>query len=441
MADKFLLKGGCVLTLGPRTPNFTEGDVLIEEGRVADVGPGLSTRDAEVVDAADTIVMPGFVDCHRHAWKSLLRNAGGPESASTSSDSSNHYTPDDVYAATLVGLLGAIEAGVTTVVDWSDIPTDDDHVDAALSAHADAALRTVHVCSAPEGASEQDRIAHSLRRLVADPSHPVALTTVAFGSPESIADDLEQLGPAWGDVRALGIRIHAHAGRDASATGRVDRMESAGLLSDDVTLIHCTHLTREELNAVAARGASVVLTPSTEMAGGVGSPPVQQIIDRGIRPGLGVDDEHFAPGDMFAQMRATISLQHATLFDLKLGGKAGVPQLLTTRDVLRYATLDGARAVGLGDVTGSIEKGKAADIIVLRADRPNIAPVNDPIGAVVWGVDTSNLDWVFVAGRPLMRGGILAADSARARQLATAALQRVAATAGPLVEPAPGGGI
>ena len=127
------------------------------------------------------------------------------------------------------------------------------------------------------------------------------------------------------------------------------------------------------------------------------------------------------PGDLFAQMRATISMQHATVFDRKLAGKAGVPKLMSTRGVIRHATVDGARAAGLGAVTGSLEPGKQADIVMLRTDRPNIFPINDPIGAVVWGMDTSNVDWVFVAGRPLMRSGALDANVDRARDLATTA--------------------
>jgi cytosine/adenosine deaminase-related metal-dependent hydrolase len=168
------------------------------------------------------------------------------------------------------------------------------------------------------------------------------------------------------------------------------------------------------------------------MLGGLGSPPIQKLIDRGIRPGLGVDTEQLAPGDMFAQMRAAISLQHATLFDLKLAGKAGLPQLLSTREVIRYATVDGARAAGLAEA-GSLEPGKVADILVLRADRPNIFPVNDPIGAVVWGMDTSNVDWVFAGGRALMRNGVLEANVERARNLAMTAQQRVAVASGLMV--------
>src|SRR3972149_5331151 len=96
----------------------------------------------------------------------------------------------------------------------------------------------------------------------------------------------------------------------------------------------------------------------SEMTGGLGSPPLQKLIDRGIRPGLGIDNERVAPGDMFAQMRAAISLQHATLFDLKLAGKASLPALLSTREVIRYATVDGARAAGLADGAGCLEPGR-----------------------------------------------------------------------------------
>ncbi len=120
-------------------------------------------------------------------------------------------------------------------------------------------------------------------------------------------------------------------------------------------------------------------------------------------------------------MRAANSIQHATLFDLKLAGKGGVPNLLSTRDVIRYGTIDGAASAGLAGSIGSIAPGKQADIIVLRTDRPNISPVNDPIGAVVWGMDTSNLEWVFVAGRSLMAEGVLTGDVPQVRSLAEAA--------------------
>jgi cytosine/adenosine deaminase-related metal-dependent hydrolase len=150
-----------------------------------------------------------------------------------------------------------------------------------------------------------------------------------------------------------------------------------------------------------------------------------------LRPGLGVDAESNVPTDMFTQMRTVISLQHASLFDLQLAGKGGVPDLLTTREVLAYATIEGARANGLADVTGSLTPGKQADLIVLRTDKANIHPINDPIGAVVWGMDTSNVDSVFVAGQALKRDGeLVGVDMGRVRDLAYESRDHVARTVG-----------
>jgi 5-methylthioadenosine/S-adenosylhomocysteine deaminase len=409
--SRILLEGGCVLSLERKVGNFRRADVLIEDDVVSEIGENLHARDAEIIDAGDTIVLPGFVDTHRHLWESLFRGRGN-EATPAGSD----LTPDDVYAATLIGLLGAAEAGITTVVDWSEVPIGG-HVEAALQAHFDAGLRTVYVRASSDW--------HAGARSGDGPTPP--LTTFAAGPVKP---------DKWALARDLGLRIHAHAGTGTEQAG-IGTLTP--MLGADVTLVHCCDFDDPDLDSVASSGAHIVLTPSSEMAAGLQPVQIQKLVDRGIRPGLGVDNERMAPGDIFAQMRAAISLQHATLFDLKLAGKAGVPKLLSTRDVIRYATIDGAGAVGLGADTGSLAPGKQADIVVLRADTPNIYPVNDAIGAVVWGMDTSNVDWVFVAGRPLMRNGALDADLDRARGLAAAAQQRVIGVARPLVETGSGG--
>jgi 5-methylthioadenosine/S-adenosylhomocysteine deaminase len=423
VSSKILLHGGCVLTLGARSSNLRQGDVLIDGGVVAEVGPSIRARDAEQVDATDTIVMPGFVDTHRHTWAALFRNVGDLGANGPRLDAAN-ATPDDVYAATLIGLLGAAEAGITTVVDWSDVTTDDERVRAALQAHADSGLRTVFV-----------------RPLAVDEGGTAGPTTgVAFGSTLPPAPDLDAVADEWTRARGSGLRIHVHPGPEGSAPGAVARLGERGLLGQDVTLLHRSELDGADVNAIRSSGAGVTLSPPSEMSGGLGPPPIQQLIDGGIRPGLGVDDERVAPGDMFAQMRTTISVQHATVFDLKLAGKAGLPKLMGTRDVIRHATTDGARVAGLRGVTGSIEPGMHADMIVLRADRPNIFPVNDPIGAVVWGMDTSNVDWVFVGGRAVMREGVLEADARRVRAQAEEARRR-AGTGPDVVAGASSGGV
>ena len=423
MTSRVLLAGGCVLTLGARTPNHKQADVLIEDGVIAEVGPSIHARDAEHVDATDAIVMPGFVDTHRHAWASLLRNAGERDAnADSGGGVPDGYTADDVYAATLIGLLGATEAGITTVVDWSSAGPDD-LAEGGLQAHADAGVRTVFVDAAPRARERAARL-----RGRAGPTSTIAFGAVADGS-------LDEAAAAWAAARELGLRIHVHA----TASGRISAASERGLLADDVTVVHGSTLARTDVDAIASSGASISIAPVSEMAGGLGAPPIQHLIDADVRPGLAVDDERLAPGDLFAQMRAAISMQHATVFDHKLAGKGGVPKLMTTRDVIRFATSDGAGAAGLRGVIGSVEVGMQADVLVLDADRPNIFPINDPIGAVVWGMDTSNVSWVFVGGRALMREGVLDADVQRARSLANDARRRVGDGSGSIVGAASGG--
>ncbi|HYG71245.1 MAG TPA: amidohydrolase family protein, partial [Actinomycetota bacterium] len=216
-----LLRGGCVLTLGTKTPNHPEADILLEDDRIAEIGPGLRARDAEVIEAADTIVMPGFVDAHRHAWRSLFRNAADVDI----DRAAQAYTPDDVYAATLIALLGAIEAGVTTVVDWADVATDDARVDAALQAHADAGVRTVFV---PPGPGRRGPSGIAARE-------GTATTSVAFGAEIGTGFDVGATSDAWAAGRAAGRRIHAHA-TTSPASGTIAELASRALLGDDVTV-------------------------------------------------------------------------------------------------------------------------------------------------------------------------------------------------------------
>ena len=411
MSGRYLIRGGTVLTLGAKTSNHDEADVLVDEGRIVEVGRGLRARGSVVVDATEAIVMPGFVDTHRHLARSLFKNLGSPGSAgSPRRFSIESYGPDDLYTATLIGLLGAIEAGITTVVDWSEAMTEE-QFSAVTEAHRDSGLRTVLVDTRKTGSAG----------LPLDGS-----ITRARGF--SAAD----IDPAAASAaRASGLRIHVHAGGSPAPGRSLD-----GILGEDVTVIHGSGLEPGWMSAVSSARASVALAPASEMADGPGPPPVRELMDAGIRPGLGVGDERVAPGDMFAQMRAFISVQHATYFDLKLAGKGGLPNLLGTRQVIRSGTTDGAEAVGLGSVSGSLEVGKEADIVILRTDRPNIFPINDPIGAVVWGMDTSNVDWVFSRGVALMENGVLTADVADARRRAESSWGRVGVA---LTTPAGGG--
>jgi 5-methylthioadenosine/S-adenosylhomocysteine deaminase len=164
---------------------------------------------------------------------------------------------------------------------------------------------------------------------------------------------------------------------------------------------------------------------------GHGMPPTQRFLDRGLAPSLSVDVETNVPNDMFTQMRSIASLQHVMCFDQKFAGAESVPDQITSRDVISWATVEGARANALDHKVGSLTPGKEADVIMLRMDRINVMPVNDPIGAVVWGMDTSNVDSVWVAGHAKKRDGKLVdVDLKKLGEQAAASRDYVVATSG-----------
>jgi len=414
---KVLLKGGTVLTMDPALGNFRSADVLIEGAKISAVGLNLQGNGAEVIDASNMIVMPGFVDSHRHIWEGLLRNVG----ADTPLEGREGYIrfvlgkfapsfrPQDAYVGNLVSALGALDAGITTLLDWSHIQGSPEHTDAVIKALQDSGMRAVFAYGFPWWGDWNDRQPSWFVRAAKEYfSSKDQMLTYALAAPGPEFVDFEIARDHWKLAREVGARITTHVGVGSyGMEGKVQEMGEAGLLREDTTYIHCTTLNDTEIQMIVDTGGTVSLAAPVEMMMGHGMPPIQKFLDLGLRPSLSVDVETNVPGDMFTQMRSVISLQHALAFERILAGEKNVPDRITTRDVLAYATIEGARANGLADKTGSLTPGKEADIIMLRTDKINVMPINDPIGAVVWGMDTSNVDSVFVAGRAMKRNGKL----------------------------------
>lgn len=417
MADKTLLKSGIVLTLDKKVGNFHQADVLIEGTKIAAVGPNLNVEGAEVIDASDMIVMPGFVDTHRHVWEGILRNIAtdlplegeaGYRSAVLNT-LAPAYRPEDAYVGNLVGLYGAIDAGVTTILDWSHIQATREHGDAVIKALQESGIRAVFAYGYPawkEPDPQQDTWVREIAKQYFSSKDQLLTFALAPQGPEFTS--LEVAKANWSLARELNARITVHVGVGAAGKqGKLAAMGRLGLLKDDTTYVHGTTLSDEEIKMIADTGGTISVSASSEMMMGHGLPPIQKFIDAGLRPSLSVDVETNMPNDMFTQMRTVNSLQKAVIFEKKLARKGGLPAFLSARDVIEFATIEGARANGLLDKTGTLTPGKQADLIMLRTDRPNILPVNDPISAVTWGMDTSNVDSVFVAGRALKRDGRL----------------------------------
>jgi cytosine/adenosine deaminase-related metal-dependent hydrolase len=424
-----LLKDGTVLTLDKGVGNFRTGDVLIEGSKIAAVGPDLPAGDAEVIDATDTIVMPGFVDTHRHFWEGILRNIGcdvpleGDVSylAFILNTLAPAYRPQDAYAGDLVALYGALDAGITSVLDWSHIQATREHADAVIGALQESGIRAVFAYGYPwwkYPEPDQDNWIRDLAQRYFSSQDQLLTFALAPQGPEFTP--LEVARGHWQLARELGGRITVHVGvGTAGMQGKLAEMGRSGLLKDDTTYVHCSTLNDDEVQMIVDTGGTISIASPVEMMMGLGMPPTQRFLDRGLRPSLSIDVETNVPGDMFTQMRSVISLQRALLFDLRLKGKDVTTDFLNASDILEFATIEGARANGLLDKVGTLTAGKEADVIMLRTDAVNVMPVNDPIGAVVWGMDTSNVDSVWVGGKAKKRGGrLLDVDLNRVRQLA-----------------------
>jgi len=416
-SKRILIQNGCVLTLDKKIGNFHKADVLIEGTKISAIGPNLSAADAEVIDAADMIVMPGFVDTHRHVWEGILRNIGTDVTLEGEANSltiivntlAPVFRPEDAYIGNLVGLYGALDAGITTILDWSHIQATRDHTDAVIKALDESGMRAVFAYGYPWWKDPDEHQEEWIREIAKKCfSTKDQLLTFALAPQGPEITSFEVAKAQWELARELDARISVHVGvGSAGQQGKLGRMGKAGLLKNDTTYIHCTTLSDDEIKMIVDTGGTVSLSSTSEMTMGYGMPPIQRFLNHGLRPSLSVDAETNMPNDMFTQMRSVNSLQHAMIFDRKLAGKRNLPPFMTSRDVIECATIEGARANGLLHKTGTLTPGKEADIIMLRTESPNILPVNDPISAVVWGMDTSNVDSVLVAGKALKRDGKL----------------------------------
>jgi len=435
---RVLFRGGHVLSMDPQVGDLHGGDLLVEDDRIAAVGYSIERGDAEVIDLADCIVIPGFVDSHRHTWETVIRGIAPDVSLAGYFDLvldqlAPAYRAEDVYAGNYLGSLEAIDAGITTLLDWSHISNTPDHADEAIRGLKEAGLRAVYCYGNPNTSlaawwyTSELEAPEDIRR-VRDRyfSSDEGLLTLAMGTrgpgfctPEVVRHD-------WELARDVGAPISVHVGMGpyAGRFSMVSQLNNLGLLGPDTTYIHCNYLSDDEFRLIADSGGKVSISPSVEMAMGHGTPPTARALAHGLRPSLSIDVVTTVPGDMFTQMRFLFAsarlLAHEAAF---AAGNEEEPVLLTSREVLEFATIEGARVCGLEERTGSLTPGKQADLVVLRCDQTNTYPIIDPVSTVVHQADTRNIDTVMVAGTLLKQDGrLLAGDLHGARDRAASSL-------------------
>ncbi len=449
---RYVIRGGAVMSMDPAVGDFAKADVLVEGKKILAIGPNLHAGGADEIDATGRIVMPGFIDTHHHQFETALRSylADGvlildgnptPEGADAYYTSillgfAPVYRPQDVYINELFGGLSQLDDGVTTVHDVSQIHHTPQHSDAAIKALFDTGRRAAFGYF--EGAGEGVVVNNPA---YAYPQDAIRIYNQYFTSSDQLVHMIMggevYLGDAtteksWTIGRQLGLQIAAHILSpffirpifDMLAQGKGGINKDIGIGSDNL-FIHMTGMSDDAWSAVKDKGAQVSIACPIEMNMRHGMPPILKVQSLGMEPSLSVDVECTLTADFFTQMRSMMNLQRTLVNQMILDqgnppnavdwglppaaagnpwpaypwspSPAAVP--LTTRDVLRFATMNGAKALRLDTKVGSLTPNKEADIIILDATRINVAPLNQVPGAVVSLMDRTNVETVIVAGK------------------------------------------
>ena len=404
---RYVIRGGAVMSMDPAVGDFQRADVLVEGKKIVAVRQNITAGDASVLDARGRIVMPGFIDTHHHQFETALRgfladgllaNDGKPHGAVNYFDYilgkfARVYRPQDVYINELFGSLSQLDAGVTTVHDISQIHHSPEHSDAAIKGIVDSGRRTAFGYFEGHGDKTKypDDAARIKKQYFASDDQ---LITMIMGG-EIYLPGHEK---TWTIGRDLGIPIAAHIVGPLGMGETFDKLAATGQFKSDLLFIHMTGISDAGWTATKDAGVGVSIAFPIEMTMRHGMPPILKTLEMGIQPSLSVDVECTMTADFFTQMRSAMTLQRALVNEMAIA-KRDTPDLLTSRDVLRFATIQGARDLKIDRKVGSLTPGKEADILVLDATAINVAPLNHVPGAVVTLMERSNVETVIVAGR------------------------------------------
>ena len=401
---RILLRGAQVVSLAPNRPDTECIDILIEDDRIAAMGDYLDPTGADVVDLTDRIVIPGLVNAHLHTWQSALRFAGGDWSlleylAHTHGHVARRYTQGDMHIGTLAGALNQINCGTTTVGDWCHnclthracrrrprCADDRRHPRSVPARH------TSWRPTKPHDMSEVDR-------LLDGPIANSAMLTagMAIKGPQLSAPDVVIADLRAALERGVIASMHQSAGKAGPGWNAVG---AAGLWGPHANIVHGTGLTDDWVKKLGDAGVSFTTTPENELSQGHCTAITEQLIRAGAAPSLGTDTETAVSGEVLTAARITLARQRGLAHEeaLHRTGLSAPTAALTSKQALSWATVHGARALGLADEVGHLAPGMQADLVVIDARALNLWPAHDPIAAALQA-SIANIEAVMIAGR------------------------------------------
>ena len=441
---RVLIRNGHVLTMDERTGDLPSGDVLVEDGVIVAVAPDLPVVDAEVVDATGHLVLPGFIDTHRHTWQSLFRGICGDWTLADyyfgmRLGISPEYTPEDLRLGQHYGGVDALNSGVTTLLDFSHCNNTPDHSDAAVAGLRDAGIRATFCYGFFESSPGASRFGDHAARL-AD-FHRIADTRFGSDGLLSLGVSLSEIfGQPWADTvaeltaaRERGALLVNHAGCvfGSPLCMGILEMEQLGLLGPDMVHVHCNSFTDAEWGAVARSGGKVSISVETEMSMGFGRPVFGRCRQHGIAPTLSADVVSLNSGDLWHELRFGLGSARAEAAD-PVNAAGAMPDRVawTARESLAWCTVNAAEAMGLGDRIGSLTPGKRADLMLVGGPGVEQHPRVDPYATLAFQTTAADVRTVVVDGVAVKRDGVvlgtpLAELTARADAAADRILQRL----------------